>query len=274
MKRSFILAGLCGPLLVALVLYQNFSPTSLALGHMEDVRNSGEIQGWAASGALPGGPLLVEFYIDGAVNTPSALRMGEVMTANHRPDVELEHGFGAKSGFRFEIPEIFRNGKARSIYAYVIDPKTKKPIHLSGSPKTLTIHAEKVDQPLNNPVALEERKKSVAEAAQLQKLIDQKVGDSIQRDLLVARKLLAINFISSSVLAENCARLKEAEPTLQSGIYRVYPSQDRDQPERVFCLALNGGMATHQIRDDGSVNGLSRAAITAMAMQMLLEEDN
>lgn len=78
------------------------------------------------------------------------------------------------------------------------------------------------------------------EGARIQKLIDSKKYSAAALDAMTTQKTLLDNAISRKVLADSCAALLTADPSLRTGIFNFFKDKDPSQPAPLFCLIQDG----------------------------------
>ncbi|MEK7507261.1 MAG: hypothetical protein AAB585_01795 [Patescibacteria group bacterium] len=132
--REVKLIGLVG-LLLGLVLLGNYLVFSFPyikaiitgdwleppIGFLENVDGvSGVAGGWALDPDTPAQAIDVHFYLDGPAGQ-GGIFIGFVKAGLPRPDVNRVTGHAGNHGFRFTVPDQYRDGREHTIYAYGID---------------------------------------------------------------------------------------------------------------------------------------------------------
>lgn len=105
------------------------------IGRLSDVDLDGNVWGWAADPDVQASPMSVELYIDGDRST------GTLLTTV----VASRSFFGADKtgnvGFRFQLPDMYRDATPREIRAYGLDINSPGTVHeLTDSPKQGTAY--------------------------------------------------------------------------------------------------------------------------------------
>jgi hypothetical protein len=112
-----------------LVLVGGIDPTSYYI-------KVGQISGWAGDKNGPDGYLEVKFYADGDNKT------GTLMGSTKANLVGSDGGVDGDHAFIMEVPQAFKDGKARKIYAYAVSHNTETILN-ANFPYTLTFYAPK-----------------------------------------------------------------------------------------------------------------------------------
>jgi hypothetical protein len=117
----------------------------IPLGNLDAISSSGLASGWAADRDSNG--ITVSFYLTNGARPGTFI--GNTTTGIARPDVFGVEGYGAQSGFQFQIPEQFlTDGTKYKLDAYALDVNpSASPANnslLFGSAKDLPVYVPKV----------------------------------------------------------------------------------------------------------------------------------
>lgn len=102
------------------------------IGWLESITADGDASGWSQDPTVPEQSNMVHFYVDGPAG--SGTFVGQTIANIPRPDITP-----GNHGFRFTIPNQFRDGQQHTLYAYGIDLTGDHNKILNGSPKTFTL---------------------------------------------------------------------------------------------------------------------------------------
>ncbi|MCB0362606.1 MAG: M12 family metallopeptidase, partial [Bdellovibrionales bacterium] len=84
------------------------------VGNVDDLSNTGLLQGWAYDPDQPGTSIAIHYYIDGGF-------AGNNVADKIRTDINDKLKIPGNHGFQFTIPSQYRDGKSHTIGAYAID---------------------------------------------------------------------------------------------------------------------------------------------------------
>jgi len=110
------------------------------------------VEGWSLDPDVPSQSIDVHFYVDGPY--PQGTFAGSLTTDILREDVNKALGVTGLHGFRWFVPQRFRDGQPHTLYAYGIDPLVPgvKGL-LNGSPKVFSVipppSIQSIGQPYN-----------------------------------------------------------------------------------------------------------------------------
>ena len=107
-----------------------------ARGRLAPIGPAGTARGWVHDRRQPGRSQRVYFSIDRAAGS---LPSTSILAAEPRRDVNREEGSTGDHGFRFTIPDAYRDGRPHTLYAYARDLRTGRPVELLGSPQAFQL---------------------------------------------------------------------------------------------------------------------------------------
>jgi hypothetical protein len=99
---------------------------------------TGDVFGWSLDADSPNFPNPVHFYINGPAGIGTYV--GQVLANIPRPDVNTSTGLPGDHGFKFAIPDQYRDGNTHTIYAHGIDITGDNQKLLSASPKSFMLN--------------------------------------------------------------------------------------------------------------------------------------
>lgn len=113
--------------------------TSDVRGRLAPIGAAGTAQGWAVDRENQQRTLRVYFSVDAPLldgqPLPSLSALPSVLASEQRPDVNQAEGVIEDHGFRFTIPDRYRDGRPHVLYAAARDPRTGRLIGLLGAPQ-------------------------------------------------------------------------------------------------------------------------------------------
>lgn len=108
------------------------SGNTLPEGILDGVNSHGVAQGWAVDRDVNGASIRLHIYIDGK-------HVGTTSTDVARPDVERHTGIPGNHGFRWAIPNEFRDNKPHTLAVFALDPQKVANPKLIGSDITFNL---------------------------------------------------------------------------------------------------------------------------------------
>ncbi len=103
------------------------------IGRVSDGGVSGFVYGWAADSDTPATPMTVEFYANGPRGS------GTLLASTVANLLSVSYEKSGNVGFRYVLPDTYRNGSTQLIYAYGLDNNLPGTVHeLTGSPISIT----------------------------------------------------------------------------------------------------------------------------------------
>lgn len=109
-------------------------PNQAPRGHLDTVSCDQGIRGWARDPESGNAAIDVVLSFGGPIGQKNAVKL-TVKANQYRADLCKALG-SCKHAFELDVPASLRDGKKRSLYAYALDPKTKKHQLLIGAPKS------------------------------------------------------------------------------------------------------------------------------------------
>jgi hypothetical protein len=102
-------------------------------GRLARIGADGTAHGWAYARRSPSASVRVYFSVDRPVayGRPKL----SVLASEYRPDVNRVERVKGDHGFRYTIPNLYRDGKSHVLYAYARDARTGRLIGLLGAPR-------------------------------------------------------------------------------------------------------------------------------------------